>query len=574
MKYDFYFQLHCSNCDFNKSSPEYTMQHACPKCHSEMKLVTVKFGKHVTDTHLKNILRNLLEQKNQGDDIAKRTFYIISDITDPDVKKVFDEVVSEEYIRKRKLKFSPADSQTATTELATDTPSKKSRVTKKVLQSLFDDIGDVHVFTAPDIPDSKLSAALMSYAPDVLPKDVLVLVDNTVWGGAKEGLIVTRKKLYAKELWTTPISRTLREDSTLGFTDANELTVNGVQLIRLSLIKNSALQKLAEAIQSMCDICAGGSISVNVPETKKSQSAASETATEPSSTKSRITKKTLLSLFADISDVHIFMAPDIPENKLSAALMSYAPDVLPKDVLVLVDDTVWGGAKEGLIVTRKKLYAKELWTTPISRTLREDTTLGFTATKELTVNGTQFIRLSQLDISSLQKLTEAIQLMCDTCFSGSISVNIPETKKSQSASPEVVTETSSTKSKITPKALLSLFDDISDVHIFTAPDIPENKLSAALMSYAPDVLPQEVLVLVDDTVWGGAKEGLIVTRKKLYAKAFLSSPVSQPLRLDTKLEYSDTKELMVNGAHFVSLVLPGKSAMQKLTEAIQLICYS
>ena len=122
--------------------------------------------------------------------------------------------------------------------------------------------------------------------------------------------------------------------------------------------------------------------------------------------------------------------------------------------------------------------------------------------------------------------------------------------------------------------MLSLFDDISDVHIFTAPDIPENKLSAALMSYAPDVLPKDVLVLVDDTFWGGAKEGLIVTRKKLYAKAFLSSPVSQPLRLDTKLEYSDTKELMVNGAHFVSLVLPEKSAMQKLTEAIQLICYS
>ena len=412
MKYDFYFQLHCSNCDFNKSFPEYTMQHTCPKCHSEMKLFTVKFGKHVTDTHLKNILRNLLEQKNQGDDIAKRTFYIISDITDPDVKKVFDEVVSEEYIRKRKLKFSPADSQTATTELATDTPSKKSRVTKKVLQSLFDNIGDVHVFTAPDIPDSKLSAALMSYAPDVLPKDVLVLVDNTVWGGAKEGLIVTRKKLYAKELWTTPISRTLREDSTLGFTDANELTVNGTQFIRLSQLDISALQKLAEAIQSMCDICAGGSISVNVPETKKSQSAASETATEPSSTKSRITKKTLLSLFADISDVHIFMAPDIPENKLSAALMSYAPDVLPKDVLVLVDDTVWGGAKEGLIVTRKKLYAKAFLSSPVSQPLRLDTKLEYSDTKELMVNGAHFVSLVLPGKSAMQKLTEAIQLIC------------------------------------------------------------------------------------------------------------------------------------------------------------------
>ena len=252
MKYDFYFQLHCSNCDFSKSSPEYTMQHACPKCHSEMKLVTVKFGKHITYTHLKNILRNLLKQKNQGDDIAKRTFYIISDITEPDVKKVFDEVVSEEYIRKRKLKFSPADSQTATTELATDTPSKKRRVTKKVLQSLFADISDEHIFTAPDIPENKLSAALMSYAPNVLPQEVLVLVDNTVWGGAKEGLIVTRKKLYAKAFLSSPVSQPLRRDTKLEYSDTQELMVNGAHFVSLVLPGKSAMQKLTEAIQLIC----------------------------------------------------------------------------------------------------------------------------------------------------------------------------------------------------------------------------------------------------------------------------------------------------------------------------------
>ena len=43
----------------------------------------------------------------------------------------------------------------------------------------------------------------------------------------------------------------------------------------------------------------------------------------------------------------MFVAPDIPKKKLQAALDSYGERLRAQDVVVLIDDTVFGGAREG-----------------------------------------------------------------------------------------------------------------------------------------------------------------------------------------------------------------------------------
>jgi hypothetical protein len=58
-----------------------------------------------------------------------------------------------------------------------------------------------------------------------------------------------------------------------------------------------------------------------------------------------------------MKDVHI--KPSIPIKKLQAAISSYAFGVPETDVLVLLDDTVFGGAKEGLILTSDSMYCKQ-----------------------------------------------------------------------------------------------------------------------------------------------------------------------------------------------------------------------
>jgi len=49
----------------------------------------------------------------------------------------------------------------------------------------------------------------------------------------------------------------------------------------------------------------------------------------------------------------------IPANKLEAAMKSYAPEInVDETILILYDDTVFGSAKDGFILTSRRLYSK------------------------------------------------------------------------------------------------------------------------------------------------------------------------------------------------------------------------
>lgn len=58
--------------------------------------------------------------------------------------------------------------------------------------------GKVH--PAPDIPEGKLDHALGAYGEGLRRDDVLMLVDTTIMGGAKEGALLTRNELWTHEL--------------------------------------------------------------------------------------------------------------------------------------------------------------------------------------------------------------------------------------------------------------------------------------------------------------------------------------------------------------------------------------
>ncbi len=51
----------------------------------------------------------------------------------------------------------------------------------------------------------------------------------------------------------------------------------------------------------------------------------------------------------------IYYAPDIPPRKANNAI-SYTNGISPDDILVLIDDTVFGSAKDGVLITEKSIY--------------------------------------------------------------------------------------------------------------------------------------------------------------------------------------------------------------------------
>lgn len=69
-----------------------------------------------------------------------------------------------------------------------------------------------------------------------------------------------------------------------------------------------------------------------------------------------------LNLFIGVANIHT--SPNIPRDKLNNAINSYAFGVNADDVLVLVDETLLGSGKEGMLITNKHIYIKETFESP------------------------------------------------------------------------------------------------------------------------------------------------------------------------------------------------------------------
>ena len=54
----------------------------------------------------------------------------------------------------------------------------------------------------------------------------------------------------------------------------------------------------------------------------------------------------------------VYVVPEIPEKKLNNAITAIAPNVNPEYVLAIIDSTLFGSAKEGLIFTGEGIYKK------------------------------------------------------------------------------------------------------------------------------------------------------------------------------------------------------------------------
>ena len=77
----------------------------------------------------------------------------------------------------------------------------------------------------------------------------------------------------------------------------------------------------------------------------------------------------------------IFFKPNIPMKKLNNALNAYASHVKAEDVYVLADDTFWGKADNGLLITNSGLFTNN----PVLSLLADTKCLSFKNSK-FTVN--------------------------------------------------------------------------------------------------------------------------------------------------------------------------------------------
>jgi len=105
---------------------------------------------------------------------------------------------------------------------------------------------------------------------------------------------------------------------------------------------------------------------------------------------------------------HIFVSPNIPQKKLFGAIKSYAKDVRPEEVIILVDDTVFGGAKEGVLATNNAIYSKELFESPKKVQFRANLNMTTGAESRILIDNNIFFKATIIDHHTLLTITSRI----------------------------------------------------------------------------------------------------------------------------------------------------------------------
>ena len=214
----------------------------------------------------------------------------------------------------------------------------------------------------------------------------------------------------------------------------------------------------------------------------------------------------------------LYMFDTIPRKLLENATKKYASAIGPDEVVVfLYDDTLFKSANEGFILTSKRLYYKNISEKGGFVALSDIDDVTF---KEGRMNSNNiFVRTPWSSVEVKLQITNPprkAKILFDI-----LNITIELLKNPDGIPMEKDTSRQGDNVNVIDshlkKEILASIQPIGKLYLFE--DIPPRKLKNAMKSYAPDIDKNETLILLyDDTFFGGAGAGVIITEKRLYSK--------------------------------------------------------
>jgi hypothetical protein len=183
------------------------------------------------------------------------------------------------------------------------------------------------------IPPEKASAAMKAYAPDVSQDAIMVLHDFSTFGGAKRGFLLTVDAIFWRNLAAAPDQCRYADIHKIELTAANNVLINSQEEIVL-------LEEVALGV-------------INLVRRLRPKL---QTASQPDLDQRAAFLKQVRKAFKGIRSDKVWFSGAIPPEKANAATKAYAPKVSPEAIMLLYDDTIWGGAKDGLLLTVDAIY--------------------------------------------------------------------------------------------------------------------------------------------------------------------------------------------------------------------------
>lgn len=156
----------------------------------------------------------------------------------------------------------------------------------------------------------------------------------------------------------------------------------------------------------------------------------------------------------------VFYAEDIPENKLRAAINEYARGVSVDEVLLLVDDTVFGSATDGFLLTSDEIYSHQMAKDPEMMRFKDIHSVTAVSQKfgvELRLNDIPFIT-----ISTAKNNIEKIAGVMDWYVKGLRGQGSPDQEQSLAAAKFDEVEMVSHEEVYFPDEVKEIFDQLAE----------------------------------------------------------------------------------------------------------------
>lgn len=252
---------------------------------------------------------------------------------------------------------------------------------------------------------------------------------------------------------------------------------------------------------------------------------------------------------------NIFIYPRIPSKQLNNAIKAYNVSVDPKEVVVLIDDTAFGSGKDGALICRNKLVIREMFGS--ARVYEYDAIDSVSCNKRrLFINDREAYKFNIPDKDDLEVFFLLLNQWILT-LDNAVKSSVPEKSLLESI------EAGENFGQLIKNAGSKLVSN----KVYLRPHIPEKKLQYALNSYGSGISQEDVIILVDDTLFGSGKDGILITDNSIYIKIF-----SESLRVYKWCEIEsiriEKRNIYINGLHSGALVQTSEKDLGNFFEII------
>lgn len=189
---------------------------------------------------------------NKDDDSAVESYNVLRENENikPLLAFIINKGLNEEYIDAR-IEFKQLDDEIESAKEATAAARVSMKESSKDLYKMLLSNCD-NFYVGDEIPRRKVMNAIESYANYVSRQDVLVLFDDTAFGSASDGFLMTSDAIYAKELFSDGVEINIEDIRDIG-SDGKKLFVNEEKFVGLALWKEDDLDTLVSYIKCYID---------------------------------------------------------------------------------------------------------------------------------------------------------------------------------------------------------------------------------------------------------------------------------------------------------------------------------